>query len=365
MHLWRSLLSTGQTAIQAIPDLHESLQSFLERDASPASKRREQRYLLIKAWGNGFWSDVSHVLGCLLLAEFTGRVPVTHWGKKSLYNDGSTLDAFPLYFQPVSASTVGQLAQRKASFFPPKWSRRNVLTDDAQTWRGGDASKLGIYYFDRQENVAVVDHFVGVIDLLPAAPQDHRFHGKSVEAVYRGLVAKYLRPSDRIVSEVDAVYERTIAGSPTIAVHARGSDKRHEMQDLERINRLYFDILDREYLSCRILLLTDDSRLASAFCKRYDDRVILTDSYRTGTDIGIHYDPSVDRVRLGLEVMRDTYLALRCDRFLGNGRSNLSAMVELMKKWDKGKCRMLVPSQLLYERNLGVTSSNRPPVPGT
>ncbi|MGB8078567.1 MAG: hypothetical protein WCF09_11900, partial [Gallionella sp.] len=35
-----------------------------------------ERFLLIKAWGYGFWSDVSHVLGQLLLAEITGRTPV-------------------------------------------------------------------------------------------------------------------------------------------------------------------------------------------------------------------------------------------------------------------------------------------------
>src|SRR4051812_49352892 len=35
------------------------------------------RYLVIREWGFGFWSDISHVLGALLLAEGTGRIPVT------------------------------------------------------------------------------------------------------------------------------------------------------------------------------------------------------------------------------------------------------------------------------------------------
>src|ERR1700738_931324 len=67
-------------------------------------------FVLIKAWGYGFWSDVSHVLGCLLLAEITGRVPITHWGSNSLFTDGSDRDAFRLYFEPVSAFTVDSLA---------------------------------------------------------------------------------------------------------------------------------------------------------------------------------------------------------------------------------------------------------------
>src|SRR5262245_6993052 len=42
-----------------------------------------ERFLVIEAWGSGFWSDLCHVLGCLLLAEITGRIPVTHWGANS------------------------------------------------------------------------------------------------------------------------------------------------------------------------------------------------------------------------------------------------------------------------------------------
>src|SRR5579883_1828330 len=60
------------------------------------------RYLLIKAWGFGFWADVSQVIGSLLLAEATGRIPVTYWGNESLFSDKSGRDAFTFYFEPVS-----------------------------------------------------------------------------------------------------------------------------------------------------------------------------------------------------------------------------------------------------------------------
>src|SRR4051812_28856508 len=39
-----------------------------QEGAAPGGKR----YLLIKAWGEGFWSDMFHVVGCLLLSEITG-----------------------------------------------------------------------------------------------------------------------------------------------------------------------------------------------------------------------------------------------------------------------------------------------------
>ena len=66
------------------------------------------RYLLSKAWGYGFWSDVSHVLGCLLLSEITDRVPVVHWGANSLYGGSADTDAF-------EAVHVGSFARTRAA----------------------------------------------------------------------------------------------------------------------------------------------------------------------------------------------------------------------------------------------------------
>ena len=42
----------------------------------------KSKYLLIKAWGYGFFSDVNHILGQLLIAEMTERIPIVYWGKK-------------------------------------------------------------------------------------------------------------------------------------------------------------------------------------------------------------------------------------------------------------------------------------------
>src|SRR5699024_6762941 len=50
------------------------------------------RYLLIRGWGFGFWADVSQVMGSLLLAEATGRIPVTFWGAESRFSDKSGRD---------------------------------------------------------------------------------------------------------------------------------------------------------------------------------------------------------------------------------------------------------------------------------
>ena len=91
------------------------------------------RYLLIKSWGSGFWSDISQVLGCLLLAEITGRIPIVHWGYNSRYGDGSGEDAFQYYFKPPSKVTLADICQlRGATFFPPKWCRDNLRAENVK-----------------------------------------------------------------------------------------------------------------------------------------------------------------------------------------------------------------------------------------
>jgi hypothetical protein len=53
-------------------------------------------------------------------------------------------------------------------------------------------------------------------------------------------------------------------------------------------------------------------------------------------------------------VMIGTYLALSADRFIGNGRSNVSAMIAVMKDWAPGACTLIGRSMLL-ERNLHIS----------
>ena len=65
----------------------------------------------------------------------------------------------------------------------------------------------------------------------------------------------------------------------------------------------------------------------------------------------MHYLPTVDPVQAGREVLTDTLLALRADRFIGNGRSNVSAMIAVMKDWPPG-ASTLIGRSMLTERNL-------------
>ncbi len=92
----------------------------------------KDRFLLIKSWGCGFWSDVDHVMGQLLAAELTNRTPVIYWGPNSLYAKSFQSNAFDLYFEPVSEYTIQDLVRRGIRFIHPSgmrgtsWSRTST-----------------------------------------------------------------------------------------------------------------------------------------------------------------------------------------------------------------------------------------------
>jgi hypothetical protein len=103
--------------------------------------------------------------------------------------------------------------------------------------------------------------------------------------------------------------------------------------------------------SWRIFLLTDDQRWLDRVRSAYGGRVVATDCRRTDSDTGVHYLAPSHGLRAGTEVMIDTYLAARADRFIGNGRSNVSAMIALLNDWKPENCILVRPSGLM-KRNL-------------
>lgn len=72
--------------------------ALMSQEQRQIPKHNIDKYLVIKAWGFGFWSDVSSVLGGLLLAEITRRRPVIHWGANSRFGDGTAKNGFDNFF---------------------------------------------------------------------------------------------------------------------------------------------------------------------------------------------------------------------------------------------------------------------------
>src|SRR5689334_19481117 len=137
-----------QAALDVEPDnarIRENLATA--RAIQPMPPPPYGRYLLIKGWGFGFWADVVQVLGSLLLAEITGRIPVIHWGPESRFSDQSGRDAFTQFFEPVSPVSLQDLAALpNAGFLPARWNATNLATSDSSKWEG-KGSRFGVTHF--------------------------------------------------------------------------------------------------------------------------------------------------------------------------------------------------------------------------
>lgn len=334
-----------QRALAVAPNFQTARDNFQRAMALPSPRVPPlERYLLIEAWGAGFWADVNHALGSLLLAEISGRQPITLWGANSLFSDGSESDAFRFFFHPISAIPRTDLSKLNVhDIFPAGRAAATRPRDIRAKLR--NQGPAGIYFLGRPETLAISDYYIGIIDLLPWIPANHALHSRAIDEIYRYLNEKHLRPGDVVSDEIEKFCRAHIHGRNTIAVHVRGSDKAAEFVGLGGFNASYFTFLDAEPPDTQIFLLTDDARQLHLFRERYGARVIATDSQRTHSDMGPHNVAGMDKVRLGREVLADVYIALACDRFLGNGRSNVSASIEMLKDW-KGHARLLAPSQL-------------------
>jgi hypothetical protein len=234
---------------------------------APKTTADRHRFLFIKAWGSGFWSDMNHVFGCLLLAEITGRIPVTHWGKNSLYGDGTDTDAFQLYFEPISPLGIPDVIQaaNRGAVFRPKWPTETLQHEPQSNRKRLYSQVPGTIYLEHPETVIVSDFYIHLPDLVSSIPISHEWSGKTSAEPYRLLADKYLRVRPEIVAEINAFDCAHISrAEPIIAVHYRGTDKVLET-DYMPSPGTYFDLIDRDAADWRIFLLTDEAQCIEAF----------------------------------------------------------------------------------------------------
>lgn len=327
-----SFLRRALAQPKAPPETRALLHSAEEMQAAQAQGRKDG-LILIKAWGAGFWADVTHVLGGLLLAEVSGRQPVTLWGSNSLYNDGSEADAFRLYFEPLSKIEPDDLAELAgADIYPDKWVGSSLFLDNHQKFSGRGSCLPGTHLLARPEFLVVTDFHFGIPDLIHWIPVEHHLHGKPIKEIFRYLIGKYLRPSARVKDSLEALDREFDLSSIELAVHVRGTDKAAELAVLGDMNAYYFSAMEKLYRGGRILLLTEDDRLVSAFTDRFGDKVVLPRTLRQVDGTPPHVMAGGDRTRLGVEAARDAYAVTRVKKFLGNGFSNLSGMAWLLRE---------------------------------
>lgn len=352
--------------------LLEPVRAGLEQLAEPSPPPVGDRYHVIRAWGQGFWSDVDHVLGQLLVAELTGRTPIVTWGANARFGGrelprgrGSDPDpahsAWNFFFRPVSDRTAGELVGKKLAFFPSKFRDRNLTAAESGQMEG-PGSRLGaLAFLGRSEAVTVSDFHTPMLALANWVPAWHRLHRVPLERMYEDLIARYLVPIDEIRAKADAAAAAIglgVGDTPVIAVHVRGSDKTLELTDLHAVHALYQQQIVRLIKelgpSTRVLLLTDWAPAEAEYRARLGPRLLLTPSVKTSEQRGVHFQDLRPGRQLGEEVLIDALLATRCAAFVGLAYSNVSAFIAYWRSvlWAERAANVLIGPHLHRAYNL-------------
>ena len=322
-------------------------------DAPPPRAAPTPCYLLIKCWGYGFWSDVSHVLSSLLLAEMTGRTPVLHWGSNSYYTDAPDRDAFKNFYQPLNALTVDDIAASGYDYFPTKWHAGNLTEEGIDIWFGEGSRQSGIYFMNRPEQVVVSDFYTQLAELLTWLNPEHELYGMDVGEAYYTLYRKYFKLQPDIQQEVDSFVALNFGDRPTVGVHIRNIDKSGEndrfAEDQAQIMPTVERLLEKNP-ALQVFLLTDATEALNTWRQRFGDRVFNADCARTSSSVPLTWRDDVgSHSRLGAEVIKDTYAAAACDQFVGLGCSNVAGMVTTLKRWRPEDLHVIGDISLLRE----------------
>lgn len=304
------------------------------------------RFLLIKSWGCGFWSAMEHVSGELLIAELTDRTPVIFWGADSLYASDNPIfkDAFTMYFLPVSNYTIEDVINEHYTYYPSRWNRYNLRLPGAVILADLDDVPSR---FSRHENVLVSSIHTALHYFESMINESHPVHGLGFEDKHRYIYNKYFKLQPYLSDEIEKFYLKSMKHKhPILGVHVRGSDKIKERPHLQQLNASYFPEIDSHLKNdptASIFLLTDSEIILKKYKELYGDKIIHTDAVRTTDDnVSVHSDlPYCNKRQKGIDIIKDTYLALKCDHFIGASYSNVSLAISRLKDWSKGTITLI------------------------
>ena len=302
------------------------------------------KFLLIREIGAGLWNEMHHVLTQLLAAEIMQRIPVVYWGKGSLYASSDDSNTFEQFFEPISSYSVQDLAKKEFSFHPQRWNSGNILMP-VSGFSENDEHLTMNPLEECEADVCVRDIYIDMGKIIPLIPEWHPLFGLKRRDLFYHLICKYIRLKEEVQAFIDDFYNENMKGTPLLAVHIRSSDKIVEVQHLHELNEQYPKEIDKVLQAnpgIRIFLMTDCIEILEEYKKRYGHLIIHTNCRRVPRNgQGVHFQEYPDNKLKGFEIIRDAWLAAKCDFFIGNGYSNVSLGIYELKNWEKERIKLL------------------------
>jgi GDP-fucose protein O-fucosyltransferase len=170
--------------------------------------------------------------------------------------------------------------------------------------------------------------------------------------LYRRLVRDYLQPQPRMVAVINHFIESHLP-EPYLALHLRGTDKESEIGNLSEINRNLLNtaktMATQNGLN-KVFVMTDCIQLEHAAKKVLGGKAVFYSSRRSMNRLPLHLNNNQTSSEHGCEILIESYIAARADCFVGNGASNVTAMIAHLRDWSESQLHLLVPNQL-YAHN--------------
>ncbi|MDF2941980.1 MAG: GDP-fucose protein O-fucosyltransferase [Herbinix sp.] len=375
----------------------------------------EDKYLLIKAISHDIWKNVNHLMELLLVAELTGRKPVVYWGTNCLYKEVIHNNAFDLYFESISPYTIYDVISIGFTYFPPMWKYDNLTSDDPDKAKRMYRNIGDIMGSDA--NVVVSDSNIYVSRVIPFITKNHPAYGMTPQQIYRYLFNKYLKLKPDIDKEIQQFYDKNFKNAGhVLAVHMPGDFTLDIYPQIQEYNNLMlyhprnlnslthpkklkdrtdnFLVDDTIYLHeivrllkvtqqgdpyklfhpeirsilgkfniDKIFLITDREDILEEYSKLYGSMLVYTKCERVPKNDAHkveHLENHLNKRSKGIEILKDTYLAAKCDFFLGYGFSNLSHGVTHLKDWSDTNIKLTYwMYEKLYNFSYGLRKTGR------
>ena len=343
-HFHQFAIQADRNIADLAADLHIDLAGINQfkvecQQVNHASENAQpEKFHIIKAWGFGFGAEMFSLMGQAYLAEILNRTPIVHWGENFLYRQMGSTCVFSHFFEPFNQHSISSLSKDSLqSIFPPKWNANNILQENVQKKTGDFAKLSALYFLNTSAEVTVADYYAGIINIRPWLPAGHHFESLDHDETYRFLMKKYLRPQPKIQALADSFIAENLS-EPFLAVHARGSDKDEGYRAMTSIPGQTLELAKKRLSEMpeysKLFLMTDDDSLLTVYRQTFGKRLVTTDSQRSSSDVGIHYDPKSNKRSAGQEMLVDMLIAARSACFIGLGLSNPSQLICYMADFE-------------------------------
>lgn len=141
----------------------------------------------------------------------------------------------------------------------------------------------------------------------------------------RETIGRYIKPKPHILEKVDSFYKQHFSTSFVLGVHIRGTDL-HYAPAVSPAE--YFPHIDKQIEKepgLKIFLATDQAQYIPVFEKRYGDKVVCSDSFRSDNEVAPFQRTELSPYKKGEDVLLDILLLSKAD-FLIKGSSNVGEM---------------------------------------